>query len=55
MIPRRSTGSSPIRKREEVHGPPSGGSPITLYGTGSQSRSFCYVDDLVTGMIAMMD
>jgi UDP-glucuronate decarboxylase len=31
------------------------GAPITLYGTGSQSRSFCYVDDLVTGMIAMMD
>jgi hypothetical protein len=29
--------------------------PITLYGTGSQTRSFCYVDDLVTGMIAMMD
>jgi UDP-glucuronate decarboxylase len=31
------------------------GEPITLYGTGSQTRSFCYVDDLVTGMIAMMD
>ena len=31
------------------------GEPITLYGMGSQSRSFCYVDDLVTGMIAMMD
>ena len=31
------------------------GEPITMYGTGSQSRSFCYVDDLVTGMIAMMD
>jgi UDP-glucuronate decarboxylase len=31
------------------------GEPVTLYGTGSQSRSFCYVDDLVTGMIAMMD
>ena len=31
------------------------GEPITLYGTASQTRSFCYVDDLVTGMIAMMD
>jgi len=31
------------------------GEPITLYGTGNHSRSFCYVDDLVTGMIAMMD
>ncbi len=31
------------------------GEPITLYGTGNQTRSFCYVDDLVTGMIAMMD
>lgn len=28
---------------------------ITIYGDGSQSRSFCYVDDLVDGMIAMMD
>ena len=31
------------------------GAPIEVYGTGSQTRSFCYVDDLVTGMIAMMD
>jgi UDP-glucuronate decarboxylase len=31
------------------------GEPITMYGTGSQTRSFCYVDDLVAGMIAMMD
>lgn len=29
--------------------------PVTMYGTGNQTRSFCYVDDLVTGMIAMMD
>ncbi len=27
---------------------------ITLYGDGSQTRSFCYVDDLVSGLIAMM-
>ena len=32
-----------------------GGEPITLYGDGSQSRSFCYVDDLIDGMLAMMD
>lgn len=31
------------------------GEDITLYGDGEQTRSFCYVDDLVTGMIAMMD
>jgi len=31
------------------------GEPITLYGDGSQTRSFCYVDDLVEGMLAMMD
>ena len=29
--------------------------PITLYGSGEQTRSFCYVDDMVTAMIAMMD
>jgi len=29
--------------------------PITIYGDGSQSRSFCYVDDLVTGLIKMME
>ena len=28
--------------------------PITIYGDGSHSRSFCYVDDLVRGMIAVM-
>jgi len=31
------------------------GEDLTVYGDGSQTRSFCYVDDLVTGMIAMMD
>ena len=29
--------------------------PITIYGDGSQTRSFCYVDDLVDGMIKMMN
>lgn len=28
---------------------------ITIYGDGSQTRSFCYVDDLVSGIISMMD
>jgi UDP-glucuronate decarboxylase len=27
---------------------------ITLYGTGLQSRSFCYVDDLINGLVSMM-
>jgi UDP-glucuronate decarboxylase len=31
------------------------GEPITLFGDGSQTRSFCYVDDLVTGLIALMN
>ncbi len=31
------------------------GRDITIYGDGSQTRSFCYVDDLVEGMIRMMD
>jgi UDP-glucuronate decarboxylase len=30
------------------------GKPITIYGSGKQTRSFCYVDDLITGIIAMM-
>ena len=29
--------------------------PITLYGQGLQTRSFCYVDDLTNGMIRMME
>jgi UDP-glucuronate decarboxylase len=29
--------------------------PITIYGDGSQTRSFCYVDDLVQGLVALMD
>jgi UDP-glucuronate decarboxylase len=31
------------------------GEDITLYGDGSQSRAFCYVDDLIDGILAMMD
>jgi UDP-glucuronate decarboxylase len=31
------------------------GEDLTLYGDGSQTRSFCYVDDLVSGLMAMMD
>ena len=30
------------------------GEDITLYGDGTQSRSFCYVDDLIEGMMSMM-
>ena len=30
------------------------GEPITIYGDGSQTRSFCYVDDLIEGLILMM-
>lgn len=29
--------------------------PITLYGDGSQTRAFCYVDDLIDGFIALMN
>lgn len=29
--------------------------PITLYGDGTQTRSFCYVTDLVEGMLAVLD
>ena len=29
--------------------------PITLYGDGSQTRSFCYVDDLIDGLIRLME
>ncbi|HEX9021984.1 MAG TPA: UDP-glucuronic acid decarboxylase family protein [Nitrospirota bacterium] len=31
------------------------GEDITVYGKGSQTRSFCYVDDLIDGMVRMMD
>jgi UDP-glucuronate decarboxylase len=31
------------------------GDPITLYGDGSQTRSFCYVDDLVDGFVRLME
>jgi UDP-glucuronate decarboxylase len=31
------------------------GQPITIYGTGHQTRAFCYVDDLVEGLIRLMN
>ena len=31
------------------------GQPITVYGEGSQTRSFCFVDDLVQGLMRLMD
>ncbi|GAB2935146.1 SDR family oxidoreductase [Rhodococcus aerolatus] len=31
------------------------GEPVTVYGDGSQTRSFCFVDDLVDGLVRLMD
>jgi len=31
------------------------GQDITIYGDGSQTRSFCYVDDLIDGLVALMN
>ena len=31
------------------------GAPLTVYGEGQQTRSFCYVSDLIDGLIAMMN
>jgi dTDP-glucose 4,6-dehydratase len=31
------------------------GKPLTVYGDGSQTRSFCYVDDEIRGLIALLD
>lgn len=30
------------------------GEPITIYGSGSQTRAFCYVDDLIDGLVRLM-
>jgi dTDP-glucose 4,6-dehydratase len=29
--------------------------PVTVYGDGSQTRSFCYVDDMIAGLVALME
>lgn len=31
------------------------GKPLTIYGTGQQTRSFCYCDDLIRGLVALMN
>jgi dTDP-glucose 4,6-dehydratase len=32
-----------------------GGNPLTIYGDGSQTRSFCYVDDLIRGIVLLAE
>ena len=31
------------------------GNPLTIYGDGTQTRSFCYIEDLIEGLVKMMD
>ena len=31
------------------------GEPLTIFGDGTQTRSFCYVDDEVAGLLALLD
>jgi UDP-glucuronate decarboxylase len=31
------------------------GEPLTVYGNGSQTRSFCYVDDLIDGIVRLFE
>lgn len=31
------------------------GKPITIYGDGNQTRSFCYVDDMIEGLVSLMN
>jgi UDP-glucuronate decarboxylase len=31
------------------------GEPVTLYGSGQQTRSFCYVDDMIEGLVRLME
>ncbi|WP_434286926.1 UDP-glucuronic acid decarboxylase family protein [Celeribacter sp. SCSIO 80788] len=31
------------------------GEPMTIYGTGEQTRSFCYIDDMLEGLMALME
>ena len=31
------------------------GNPLTIYGDGTQTRSFCYVDDLIEGFLRLMN
>ncbi len=31
------------------------GKPLTVYGDGSQTRSFCYIDDLINGIVKLVD
>ncbi|MEU6544815.1 UDP-glucuronic acid decarboxylase family protein [Streptomyces sp. NPDC046859] len=31
------------------------GAPLTIYGDGKQTRSFCFVDDLIRGLVALLD
>jgi UDP-glucuronate decarboxylase len=43
------------RVADEFDWSPTTGEPLTVYGEGDQTRSFCYVSDLVTGLISLMN
>ena len=50
MKPQRRAGGL------ELHRPGTrSGEPITIYGDGSQTRSFCYVSDEIAGFLALVD
>jgi nucleoside-diphosphate-sugar epimerase len=55
---RNPVGASPARERAigalDFIGQALRNDPITLYGDGTQSRSFCYVDDLIEGFLRLM-
>lgn len=66
-----SSLSSPLRHGPRPSGPPQpradgrvvsnfimqalSGEDITIYGDGGQTRSFCYVDDLIEGLVRLMN
>ena len=50
-----SAAKSKPKSGSKAKAPAKSGKPVTVFGDGSQTRSFCYVDDLIRGLVLLAE